>query len=46
LKADLDESLKKSDEMRTHHGRRCFGNTPMQRFLDTLPPAKRKPQVA
>ena len=30
------------NEERTHQGRWCFGKTPMQTFLDTLPVAKEK----
>jgi hypothetical protein len=28
--------------MRTHQGHWCFGKTPMQTFIDTLPLAKEK----
>lgn len=40
LQADLDSWLKDYNELRTHQGRWCFGKTPMQTFLDTLPLAK------
>jgi hypothetical protein len=30
------------NEIRTHQGRWCFGKTPMQTFIDTLPLAKEK----
>jgi hypothetical protein len=30
------------NEVRTHQGRWCFGKTPMQMFVDTLPLAKEK----
>jgi putative transposase len=30
------------NEVRTHQGRWCFGKTPMQTFIDTLPLAKEK----
>ena len=42
LQADLDAWLKEYNEMRTHQGRWCFGKTPMQTFIDTLPLAKEK----
>lgn len=42
LQADLDAWLKDYNEVRTHQGRWCFGKTPMQTFIDTLPMAKDK----
>jgi transposase InsO family protein len=42
MQADLDAWLKEYNEVRTHQGRWCFGKTPMQTFLDTLPMAKEK----
>jgi hypothetical protein len=42
LQADLGAWLKEYNDMRTHQGRWCFGKTPMQTFIDTLPPAKEK----
>jgi hypothetical protein len=42
LQADLDAWLKAYNGMRTHHGRWCFGKTPRQTFIDTLPLAKEK----
>ena len=42
LQADLDAWLKEYNEARTHQGRWCFGKTPMQTFIDTLPLAKEK----
>ena len=42
LQADLDAWLKEYNELRTHQGRWCFGKTPMQTFIDTLPLAKEK----
>jgi transposase InsO family protein len=42
LQADLDAWLKDYNEARTHQGRWCFGKTPMQTFIDTLPLAKEK----
>jgi len=46
LQADLDEYLKTYNEVRTHQGQWCYGRTPMQTFLDTLPLAKEKLQAA
>jgi hypothetical protein len=34
--------IKDYNEARTHQGRWCFGKTPMQTFIDTLPLAKEK----
>ena len=42
LQADLDEWLRQYNEVRTHQGRWCYGKTPMQTFLDTLPMAREK----
>lgn len=42
LQADLDTWLKCYNEERTHQGRWCYGKTPMQTFIDTLPIAKEK----
>jgi hypothetical protein len=42
LQADLDAWLKECNEIRTHRGRWCFGKTPMQTYIDTLPLAKEK----
>jgi integrase-like protein len=38
LQADLEEY----NEARPHQGRWCFGKTPMQTFLDTMPMTKEK----
>ena len=48
LQRDLDAWLVEYNEQRSHQGRWCFGNTPMQTFLDALPLAKEKllPQAA
>jgi transposase InsO family protein len=46
LQEDLDAFLSKYNEVRTHQGRWCYGKTPMQTFLDTLPLAKEKLQAA
>jgi transposase InsO family protein len=42
LQADLDRWLKEYTEERVHQGRWCYGRTPMQTFLDTIPLAKEK----
>ena len=40
LQADLDTWLKEYNESRPHSGKYCFGKTPMQTFLDSVPLAK------
>jgi transposase InsO family protein len=42
LQADLDARIRSCDEERPHQGRWCFGKTPMQTFLDAVPPAQEK----
>ena len=42
LQADLDAWLAEYNEARPHQGRWCYGKTPMQTFIDTLPVAKEK----
>lgn len=42
LQADLDLWIREYNEQRPHQGRWCFGKTPMQTFLDTIPMAKEK----
>jgi transposase InsO family protein len=42
LHADLDLWLKRYNEQRPHSGKYCFGKTPMQTFLDSIPLAKEK----
>jgi transposase InsO family protein len=42
LQADLDEWMREYNEERPHQGRWCFGKTPMQTFLDSVPMAKEK----
>ena len=42
LQADLDTWIQSYNEERAHQGRWCFGKTPMQTFIDTLPLAKEK----
>ena len=46
LQADLDAWLREHNEQRPHQGRWCYGKTPMQTFVDTLPLAKEKLLVA
>jgi transposase InsO family protein len=42
LQADLDQWLKIYNEERPHQGRWCYGKTPMQTFIDSVPLAKEK----
>jgi transposase InsO family protein len=42
LQRDLDLWLNEYNEERPHSGKYCYGKTPMQTFLDTLPLAKTK----
>ena len=42
LQRDLDAWLDEYNTRRPHQGRWCFGKTPMQTFLDTLPLAREK----
>jgi len=42
LQADLDTWLKQYNEERVHSGKYCFGKTPMQTFLDSMPLVKEK----
>jgi hypothetical protein len=42
LQTDLDGWLRKYNEERVHQGRWCYGRTPMQTFVDTIPLAKEK----
>ena len=46
LQADLDLWLTEYKERRPHQGRWCFGKTPIQTFLDTIPLAKEKIMAA
>jgi transposase InsO family protein len=46
LQADLDAWVTEYNECRPHQGRWCYGKTPMQTFLDSLPLAKEKLLVA
>jgi transposase InsO family protein len=42
LQVDLDAWMTEYNQDRPHQGRWCYGKTPMQTFLDTLPIAKEK----
>ncbi len=42
LQADLDAWLCEYNELRPHQGRWCYGKTPMQTFVDSVPLAKEK----
>jgi transposase InsO family protein len=42
LQIDLDQWLKLYNEQRPHQGRWCYGKTPMQTFIDSIPLAKEK----
>ena len=42
LQADLDEWLIFYNQERTHSGKYCFGKTPYQTFIDSIPLAKEK----
>ena len=42
LQADLDAWMREYNEVRSHQGRWCYGKTPMQTFIDTLPMAREK----
>ena len=42
LQADLDEWMHYYNQERPHSGRYCYGKTPMQTFIESLPLAKQK----
>ena len=42
LQTDLDVWLREYNEERPHQGRWCYGKTPMQTFIDSVPMAKEK----
>lgn len=42
LQADLDAWLNVYNGERTHQGRWCYGKTPMQTFLDSVPRSRRR----
>jgi transposase InsO family protein len=42
LQNDFDIWLKEYNEVRTHSGKYCYGKTPMQTFIDSLPMTREK----
>jgi hypothetical protein len=42
VQADLDAWMQEYNERRPHQGRWCYGKTPMQTFIDSVPLAKEK----
>jgi len=42
LQRDLDAWLCEYNELRPHQGRSCYGKTPFQTFVDSVPLAKEK----
>lgn len=42
LQADLDKWMQNYNNERTHSGKYCFGKTPMQTFMDSIPMAQEK----
>jgi hypothetical protein len=42
IQTDLDSWMKLYNEDRPHQGRWCYGKTPMQTFVDSIPLAKEK----
>lgn len=42
LQADLDRWMYNYNNERTHSGKYCFGKTPMQTFIDSIPMAQEK----
>lgn len=42
LQRDLDDWIRRYNEERPHSGKYCFGKTPMQAFVDSVPLAKAK----
>src|SRR5580693_10626214 len=46
LQAGLDTWITGYNEQRPHQGRWCYGKTPMQTFLDTIPLAREKSLAA
>jgi transposase InsO family protein len=42
LQADLDLWMREFNEVRPHQGKRCFGKTPMQTFIDAQSLAREK----
>ena len=46
MQTDLDIGLTYYNQERTDQGRWCYGKTPMQTFIDSLPIAKEKQLAA
>ena len=46
MQEDLDAYIVEYNDQRPHQGRWCFGKTPTQTFLDSLPIAKEKSAAA
>ena len=42
IQLDLDEWIRQYNHERTHSGKYCYGKTPMQTFMDSIPLAKEK----
>jgi transposase InsO family protein len=42
LQQDLDGWIREYNELRPHQGRWCYGKTPMQTFIDSVPVAQEK----
>ena len=42
LQSDLDDWIREYNDERTHSGKYCYGKTPSQTFLDSIPLAKEK----
>jgi len=42
LQADLDSWLREYNELRPHQGRWCYGKTPLQTWIDSIPLAREK----
>ena len=42
VQVDLDAWMADYNQQRPHQGRWCYGKTPMQTFLDSVPLAKEK----
>ena len=42
VQADLDTWMEEYNQQRPHQGRWCYGKTPMQTFVDSVPLAKEK----
>jgi transposase InsO family protein len=42
IQLDLNEWVKQYNHERTHSGKYCYGKTPMQTFMDSIPLAKEK----